>query len=219
MYLEGLKEAVGLHQDPPTGTIVVPTFNFSFAQGEDYNPQTAPSVNMGAFSEYVRQQPAARRTSHPLQSFAVIGADTDLLVGLDTRCAFDDGSAVDHMVRHDYKLLLLGADIQAAAILHYSEQRVGVPYRYWKDFNGKILRNDTWEFAIYSMYVRDMEMDARLEIYEVETVLREEGKWSSVDLNYGKISLVSLVNFVEVTSGLLQADPWCFVTNKPELDG
>jgi len=218
MYLDALKDAVGIRQNPPIGTLVVPTFNFAFARGEDYHPDEAPAEKMGAFSELFRQQPAARRTRHTMQSFAAIGADADMLAGLDTPSAFDDGSAVDHMVRNDYKLLLLGADIQAASILHYSEQRVTVPYRYWKAFSGKVWHEGAWQTMTYKMYARDLEIDARLEIYEIETVLRQQDQWSSVDLNYGKISLVSLADFVEVTSRLLEEDPWRWVTNKPELD-
>ena len=211
MYLDTLLGMTG-----QAGTLVVPTFNFAFARGEEYHPDETPAVNMGAFSEFFRQQPAARRTTHPMQSFAAIGAEADVLAGYDTPSAFDDGSAADHMVRQGYKLLLLGADIQAASILHYAEQRVTVPYRYWKDFSGRLWRDGAVQEAVYRMYVRDMEIDARLEIYEVETVLREEGKWSAVELNYGKISLVSLADFVEVASRLLAADPWRWVTNPPE---
>ena len=67
------------------------------------------------------------------------------------------------------------------------------------------------------MYVRDMDIDARLEIYEIETVLRQRGLWQSVKLNYGQIAACRLRDFVDITTELLEADPWCFVTNKPEM--
>ncbi len=123
----------------PGGRLAVPTFNFGFAHGEDYDPATAPAVGMGAFSEFVRQDVRARRTTHPMQSFALIGDQAEELAALDTPSAFDDGSAVDRMLEMDDKLLLLGANIQAVSALHYSEQRVGVPYRFWKDFSGQVL--------------------------------------------------------------------------------
>lgn len=218
MYLDALKTAVGLDAAPPGGTLAVPTFNFSFAGGADYDPASTPAVKMGVFSEFFRQQPGAVRTTHPMQSFAVMGTHAAELAAMDTPSAFDDGSAVDWMVRQGFKLLLLGADIQAASILHYSEQRVGVPYRYWKDFGGQVRRNNAWQEAVYRMYVRDMEIDARLEIYEVADELRNRGQWSAVKLNYGMVSLCRLDDFVAATSDLLRADPWRFVTNKPEAN-
>ena len=49
------------------------------------------------------------------------------------------------------------------------------------------------------------------------TELRQRGQWQSVDLHYGKISLCTLSDFVAATTDLLRQDPWCFVTNKPEV--
>ena len=86
MYLEAIQEVIGAE-----GTLVVPTFNFGFAQGERYDPADTPSQGMGAFSEFVRQLPEARRTSHPLQSVAVVGryaadlANRDTAIGLRSR--------------------------------------------------------------------------------------------------------------------------------------
>jgi aminoglycoside 3-N-acetyltransferase len=211
IYLSALEKVLG-----PEGTIVVPTFNFTFAGGEDYDPEAAPSVGMGAFSEYIRQQPQALRTTHPMQSFAVIGKWAAELAACDTPSAFDDGSAVDRILEYDFKLLLLGADIQAAAILHYSEQRAEVPYRHWKNFTGRIKKGDQWEEHTYRMFVRDMDIDAQLVIYAIQDVLEQNGQWSSKKLNYGTISLCRLKDFVSVTDRILAKDPWVFVTNLPK---
>lgn len=217
IYLNALRAAVGLNNRPPKGTLAVPVFNFSFASEAEYDPDLAPALGMGAFSEFFRQQPEAVRTRHPMQSFALIGEHAAELAALDTPSAFDDGSAVDRMVRMGFKLLLLGADVQAASVLHYSEQRVGVPYRYWKDFSGRVRRAGSWQPVSCRMYVRDLEMDAQLEIYEVEQELRRRGQWQSAALHYGQISLCTLPDFVQATSDLLRQDPWRFVSNPPEV--
>jgi aminoglycoside N3'-acetyltransferase len=211
MYLEALQQAVG-----PQGTLIVPAFNFSFAKGEDYDPGSAPAVGMGTFSEFVRLTPGVKRTSHPMQSFVVWGRDAEVLAELDTPSAFDDGSAIEWALKNDYKLLLLGADIQAASILHYSEQRAEVPYRYWKEFSGRVLKAGEWQQSSYRMFVRDMEIDARLEIYSIEDELGTEGKWTQAKLNYGWVCQCRLKDFVRVTDRLLAEDPWYFVTNRPE---
>jgi len=211
IYMDALLEVIGLE-----GTVVVPTFNFDFARGEDYNPQTAPSVDMGAFSEYVRQSPKSLRTTHPMQSFALIGKHAVELASCDTPSAFDDGSAVDRMLDLNFKLLLFGADIQASAIFHYSEHRAEVPYRYWKDFTGRILRDGEWQEATYKMFVRDLDVDAQIVIYDIQSMLERKGQWSSVTLNYGTISLCSLKDFVSTNDQFLAKDPWVFVTNLPE---
>jgi aminoglycoside N3'-acetyltransferase len=153
---------------------------------------------------------------HPLQSVAVWGEHAVEFSGLDTCSAFDDGSAFDWMLQLDFKLLLLGADIQAASIVHYSEQRAEVPYRYWKNFTGKVKHNGQWFTKTYSMFVRDMDVKPELRLAPIQTTLEAKGEWRSAPLNYGRLSACSLRAFVAATDELLAADPWALVANKPE---
>jgi aminoglycoside 3-N-acetyltransferase len=198
-----------------TGTIAVPAFNFAFARGEAYDGMITPSAGMGVFSEYVRQLPFAQRSPHPMQSLAAVGQHAGDLTQRDTPSAFDPGSPFERMLELDFKLLLLGADIQATAMLHYCEQRAAVPYRYWKDFTGQVRTSRGWHARTYRMFVRDMDIDPKIELYPVQEVLHERGLWSSVKLNYGHISLCRLVDFVAVVDEFLAGDPWSLVTNRP----
>ena len=113
IYLDAILEIIGSQ-----GTIVAPTFNFGFARGERYHPQETPSAGMGAFSELVRGHPQARRTSHPMQSVAVLGRWAEDLARRDTPSAFDPGSAFERMLELNFKLLLLGADAKAVSMFH-----------------------------------------------------------------------------------------------------
>lgn len=198
------------------GTLAVPTFNFGFARGLPYDPRNTPSEGMGAFSEYIRQLPGALRTSHPMQSLAVLGRYAEDLAGRDTASAFDPGSAFERIIALDFKLLLLGADIQSVSMLHYSEQRAGVPYRYWKDFIGDIRSHTGWKTHTYRMYARDLELNPQLELYPIQEILQRRNQWYSVPLNYGFISACRLADFVTATDELLAADPWCLVANRPD---
>lgn len=211
MVLDVLLEIVGLE-----GTLAVPTFPFSFNRGIDFDPATTPSKGMGAFSEFVRQRPNAMRTTHPMQCLALIGRHAADLVQSDTLSAFDDGSAFDRMVKLGFKLLLLGADIQAASIVHYSEQRANVPYRYWKDFSGRVKVGDFWQPRTYKMFVRDLDLDPKLKLVPIQRVLESKGQWHSYPLNFGEVASCRLTDFVLAADSLLAADPWALVSNKPE---
>jgi aminoglycoside 3-N-acetyltransferase len=196
-------------------TIAVPTFNFGFARGEPYDPKTTPSEGMGTFSEYVRQLPGTRRTPHPMQSLGVVGRYAGDLAGRDTLSAFDPGSAFERMLELDFKLLLLGADIQAVSMLHYSEQRASVPYRYWKDFTGQVKTATGWQSQTYRMFVRDLELDPLLQLHPIQKVLETRRQWKSMPLNYGEIAACLLADFVTAADGLLAEDPWSLVANRP----
>jgi aminoglycoside 3-N-acetyltransferase len=211
MYLKAIQSVIG-----EKGTIAVPVFNFGFAKGKHFDPQSTPSQKMGAFSEYVRQHPKAMRTKHPMQSLAVIGYHAKDLASRDTASAFDPGSAFDRMYQLGFKLLLLGADERAISMLHYCEQRAEVPYRYWKEFQGQILKTSGWEECTYRMYVRDLDIDPQLTLKPVVSLMKKKNQWSIVPLNYGEISSCSLVDFVEATDQIMINDPYALVLNKPE---
>lgn len=211
MYLDALLAAIG-----PNGTLAVPTFPFTFNRGLDYDPAATPSKDMGVFSEFVRTQPGARRTTHPMQSLAVLGAAAEDLAARDTPSAFDGSSAFERMLELNFKLLLLGADVQAASIVHYSEQRAAVPYRYWKDFSGRIKAGGQWQTRTYRMFVRDLDLDPQLRLAPIQKELEAKGQWRSVALHYGKVAACLLTDFVAATDALLAADPWALVANRPE---
>jgi aminoglycoside 3-N-acetyltransferase len=226
MYLDALQEALGLDawlesgkvatSKSQAGCLAVPAFNFAFARGERFHPQETPAENMGVFSEFVRRQPQAQRTHHPMQSLAVIGPCAADLVARDSPSAFGPGSAFERMLEMDFKLLLLGADVQAASIIHYSEQRARVPYRYWKDFQGLIYRDQAWQECNYRMFVRHLEADAQLDLHSIQELLQSRRQWAQRRVNYGAIAVCRLVDFVAAADEILDADPWALVTNRAE---
>lgn len=209
MYYEAIFSIIG-----PGGTLVVPTFSFSFNKTRKYDPQVTPSEKMGVFSELIRNLPGSARTLHPMQSLTVIGKLSEELSAKDTASAFDPGSAFEEMIQRDFKILLLGADIKAISVIHYSEQRANVPYRYWKEFPGEIKINGEWRHRTYKMFVRDLKIDPQLNIDRIQDELIQKGQWKSVDLNYGKIACCRMQDFVTVADEMLARDPWIFVSNK-----
>jgi aminoglycoside 3-N-acetyltransferase len=211
MYLEAMRHLLGAG-----GTIAVPTFNFAFARGERYDPSSTPSAEMGVFAEYVRQLPEARRTSHPMQSMAIVGKHATDLAQRDTLSAFDPGSAFERMLELDFKLLYLGADIRATSAVHYSEQRAGVPYRHWKDFTGEIYTANGWEKRTYRMFVRDLEMDPHMTADAILALLKSRSQWIAAPLNYGEIAVCRIAHMVQATDELIQQDPWVMVENRAQ---
>ena len=66
----------------PNGTLVFPTFNFSFNDGEKYDYHNTPS-KMGIITELARQHPSAIRTLNPVYSFAIFGSDAFKFKNID----------------------------------------------------------------------------------------------------------------------------------------
>lgn len=208
MYYDAIFSIIGLD-----GTIAVPTFSFSFAKKKKFDPLTTPSEKMGVFSELIRNLPGARRTLHPMQSLAIIGKISQELSARDTASAFDPGSAIEEMYSRNFKILLLGADIRAVSVIHYSEQRANAPYRYWKEFPGEIKIDGEWRQRTYKMFARDLKIDAQLRIEPIQEELQKNDQWYSTDLNYGRIASCRMQDFIRVADKMLASDPWIFVSN------
>lgn len=206
---------ISLSVEHTPGTLAVPTFNFGFARGETYDEDQSPSEAMGILSEIIRQLPEAQRTKHPLQSMAVLGKHAQDLANRDTLGAFDSGSAFERLLELDARILLLGADIQAVSLLHYSEQRASVPYRYWKNFTGDVSRSGQVHHCTYRMFARDLELDPKLNLSVIQQLLEQRRQWKEEKLNYGTVAIFSARDFVTAADDLLAKDPWIFVANRP----
>lgn len=194
------------------GTLALPAFNFDFAHGLPYHPKISPAQKMGALPEYFRRYPGVCRTPHPMQSLLVVGRFAQDLCNRDTPSAFDEHSAFARLLELNGWLLLLGADIQAASIIHYSEQRARVPYRYWKEFTASYAN----EIRTYRMFVRDLALDPKLSLAPLQAELTKRGQWYNQPLNYGNVSACRLSDFVHAADDLLAQNPWTFVTNAPQ---
>ena len=149
-----------------------------------------------------------------MQSLAVIGRWADDLASRDTASAFDSGSAFERMLDKEFRLLLLGADVQAVSMIHYSEQRANVPYRYWKEFSGEVFSDQGWQIQTYRMFVRDLKINAQLNLQPIQEELEKRSLWHSLPLNYGRISTCRLDDFVSIADQLLTRDPWYLVKEK-----
>lgn len=156
------------------GTIAVPTFNFDFCKRLPFNKEDTPSKNMGVFSEFVRTHPQAKRSKHPMQSIAVIGAKTDFIIDNDTESSFSPDGPFDRLKSLNAKILLLGADFNSVSMIHWVEEKYEVPYRYWKTFEGTYIDKNISSEKSYKMYVRSMETNPLLKLYSIERELKEK---------------------------------------------
>ena len=160
--VQGLLDALG-----PEGTLVVPTHtpeNSDPAKWRNppvpqdwwatireampgFDPAVTPSRFMGAVAETVRTWPGARRSDHPVTSFAAYGPRADSIVAehrLDD--GLGDSSPLGRVYEADGDVLLLGVGHGSNTSLHLAEYRVTDPPR--ARFGGAVLgtggREWTW---------------------------------------------------------------------------
>ncbi|BDU74823.1 AAC(3) family N-acetyltransferase [Mesoterricola silvestris] len=141
--------------DLGAGTLLFPTFTFSFCNGQDFDVRTSRS-HMGALNEYVRRRPGARRSLDPLMSTALLGARPYLVTDVG-RNSVGEGCTFDLMLRErDAQFLFLGVrPSKCFTFSHFVEERLQVPYRYPRPFTGRITDASGRAYDdTYTLYVR-----------------------------------------------------------------
>lgn len=160
------------------GTLVVPTFGFSFTDDSPngyWNFAEAES-EMGVLTEYVRTHPESTRTVHPFYSFAVFGNLADDMGKVHDRDSFSTDYIFGRIHEIDARILVLGLDYNSAmTFFHYVEQQEGVDYRHKKDFHGTIDIYGKEYYDTYSMLVRDLERGVETHVNPMGERLEEEG--------------------------------------------
>lgn len=124
------------------GTLVFPTFTFSYGNREDFDVCNT-KCKMGMINEYARKRPDAARSEDPLMSVCVIGTHKEL-AEVSGNKSLGAGSFFDrfHQIPNA-RILFLGAELpQCHTHMHYVEEKLRVPYRYDKEFEGHIIDKD-----------------------------------------------------------------------------
>jgi aminoglycoside 3-N-acetyltransferase len=130
-----------LQECVPFGTIVMPTWNFDFAQTGFFDVQNAQAKGVGALPEFFRKQQGVRRTAHPMFSCAVWGADQDYLCDV-SEAAFGKDSIFEKMLLRKAKNLKICLTDWYIIFEHYMEWKAQVSYRFHKEFSGLIKDGD-----------------------------------------------------------------------------
>ncbi len=187
-----------------SGTIIMPTFTYSFCEGEVFDPVNSKST-VGSLTEHFRRQPGVVRSMHPIFSVAVSGRAKEWFsdVGPDS---FDDDSIFGRLEERRGKLLFLGAPFQSCTFLHRAEQTFPVPYRYIKEFEGLIRNGDEDRRSTCTYLVRPFDRSVNFDVSRLEKRLVERGVMREGRIGEGRLLLVESRALVEEARELLGED-------------
>jgi aminoglycoside 3-N-acetyltransferase len=192
-------------------TLCVPTFTFSFCNGEDYD-STQSRSRMGALNEYIRRRPEAVRSVDPLMSVALVGEDRDLAENLGHE-SIGTNSTFDKLSRRQgVKFLFLGVRLgDCFTYMHHLEWAAGVPYRYDREFTGKITHAGRTYEDTYRLFVRYHNVKPNAASYTYEQLLAERQLLRMAALGDHSIWCVGEPEARAVYLELLRRDPNYFI--------
>lgn len=190
----------GLERTVLDGTLMLPTFTYSYTRGEQYDVAASPST-VGVLGERFRRLPGVRRTCDPIFSTAIGGAlprawSRRLFAIKDTDC-FGEDSVFAYLREVDAKLLFIGVGFSYCTFVYHVEQRLGVGYRYFKDFTGTIRSGDRAARTTARYFVRDLESEVENDFEPLADALLESGAARMATLRGGPTLLLTSALAVE----------------------
>lgn len=198
-YIHALQKTVS-----EQGTVLMPTFTYSFCKGRVYDPDLTPST-VGILTERFRSLDDVLRTDDPIFSAAALGKNASdyLDVGLD---CFGEKSIFEKLYLNDVKLVFLGETFNIT-FMHFVEQACNASYRYLKRFTGTIEKNGVREERTVTYNVRRLDEDVRYDLEGIASSIEQRGLLRTARLGHSQIRVVSARDAFRVIADGLKENP------------
>jgi len=192
----------------PQGTVLMPTFNFeSWTQNHYFDIQETPS-RMGIITELARLRPDARRTPHPLYSFAALGQRKKEFAACDDVEAYGPDSVFALFHELNGTIVSIGLHWNSTfSMHHYVEYCTGCEYRRVKRFAGIYLGYDgVPRLKTYTMFVRK-NFRVITDIVEGMDDLYERGVIKEIEVGGAKVHHATANDFFDNMSVIVRTHP------------
>ena len=206
----------------PTGTLLVPTYTFSFCRQESFDvqhtaTQGGPWSTYAPFLEYFRLLPDTVRSADPIHSVAGRGPmAASLLRDIPPTC-FGPGSVFDRLHASGGKVCTLGVGLSEASFQHFVEESVGVPFRFKKLFTGVIRDNGQERKTGWVFNVRILGDQSEPHLTHLETAATAAGICRVANVGLDAIRTAECQPLRELILRNLGRDPW-FTARGPAAD-
>lgn len=219
--IESLTDALDLLKEcflnvlGPTGTLVVPTFNYDFCKGQPYSHEKSMS-QVGMFTNFILLDKTSYRSFHPIFSFAAIGPDAKNVCNNISKSSFGIDSVFHKLHKLNAKMIFFNVSFEFCTFIHYVEQSIGVDYRFLKYFKGKVKMNDIeWEDS-FDFYVRYLDREVVNSTTRLMNYLESIGKMNKVILaKKYPILLVKADDIYQAALKKLKKDPYYLLEHPP----
>ena len=202
-----LREVIG-----PEGTLVVPSFSFSFEKNEDFDIEQTRSVDgkwgASVFVEYFRRLPGAVRSNDPDCSVVAVGPKAnELLTGLPNT-TFGKDCVYDRLLTAGGKICCIGTSLGDTPFLHYIEEMLNVPFRYKKLFTGKVVAQGRSRKAGWIRSIPIQVSNGIPDGSRIEKIARSEGFTGAASVGVDEIVSADCAAFCQLMKREIGRDAW-----------
>lgn len=200
----------------PEGTLVVPTFTYSFCKGEPYDPERSPST-CGTFTEAVRRHPDSERSLDPIFSVAAVGGRAEEMTKDVSEECFGRDSFWDRFLEAEGVICNLNFDA-GSTFIHFVERELDVPYRYDKLFPGTFVENGEKRRGAAIFFCHDLTNPDTEAVFEpFDEVARERELVRSADVGRGSVVSIRARDNYKLIQDEIDRNPW-FLTAAGKQD-
>tara|TARA_B100001057_G_C22813238_1_gene936308 strand:- start:165 stop:881 length:717 start_codon:yes stop_codon:yes gene_type:complete len=174
-------------------TIILPTYNLNFPALK-FTSRSEKFITTGSMIKHILRKFKFKRTQKPMYNYAVLGPNTKLILDLKQSTAWGNDSVIGYL-SNNKDTLGLGVNTDLLSFtwvtIHSCEEKLKVPYRFWKIFRGKNL--DTGKEVYEKMFVRRLNEKKRdLKQKEILKKLKKENKLFIKRGLHGSYSIILL---------------------------
>lgn len=197
------------------GTLIVPTFNYDFCDGEPYDVKKTPS-KMGVISELIRNDSNSKRSLDPVFSFAIFGKYRDYLANLTCHHSFGPDSIFAKLRELDAKIMIIGLTYnESVTFFHHIEETQGCDYRYFKEFKGTIIdHSGTKKEKEIVLFVRDIEKGVQNNVNIMGEIMEREGIVKKKKIGKSDIKLMKANDVYQRTVEEIKENPHILIKMK-----
>lgn len=201
--IESIDAAIG-----ESGTLLIPTFSYSFTKGEPFDVLQTPST-VGMVSERFRMLPGVSRSADPIFSFACRGLLARELCAIPVKECFGPESVFAALHRLNAHIVDLGCSMsRGGTFVHYVETAHGVDYRFRKVFSGTVILADRQPHECSVVYnVRDLTRRSAADLQRLQKRLANGKQLRSVDVGRSRIMAVTANDLFDTAWKMLDEDP------------
>jgi aminoglycoside 3-N-acetyltransferase len=198
LFIETLIDFIG-----GVGTIIIPTFTYSFIKKKKYDIENSSS-EVGNFSEKFRLVDNVSRSKNPIFSVASIGKYSNQITNSSITTCFGKDSIFDLLNFYDAKIFCIGCSFNRVTFVHYVEEKLNVCYRYHKVFKGKILKNnEVKNNVVIDYFVRDLSFDTVCNLGNLKNIMIKKKKLITADFGRLRTYTCSSKSFFDLARNLL----------------
>ena len=193
------------------GTLISPTYTYSFCKNQDFNPTNNLS-NMGSLVNIFWKRKDSLRSSHPIFSVAAIGKRAKYFTKIEKNVSLGKNSFFEKLVKENVKILGFGIKLlPALTLLHHIEKTNAVPYRYNKIFSGRIIVGNKKIFKKYNYFVRKLELEPELRLEKIEKFLKQKNALFNISFGGSCLEVIESKKVFNLLSGKLKKDPYWMI--------